>query len=320
MTIETAAQSRLGRLLARIRGAVGGLTSGLERMERGERRPFLWYGLYTLVFFALCFVATFPHDLLLQRVLQGATAGTPFRVETGDASLGWTLGYAIDSLRVHASDGEAEPLLRAESLRFSPSRLGLLRGSPYPLGIGASLYGGTLRATIDLRPASFHVDAMVESVDLARYTGFRPWVEGMVRGHAEAVVALDGASRGPTAATGTVALRMPGLTLEGAKVRGITVPDLHFSDVHLTGAVKNGRLEIGEIVANGEEIGLRGDGTVLLREPLGSSVMSFDLVVTPAVGAPDGLRLALNLLPGTSGEGGARRIGIVGTIARPTMR
>jgi type II secretion system protein N len=320
VTIEAAAQSRLGRLLARIRGTVSGLTSGLERMESGERRPVFWYGLYALVLFVLCFVATFPHDLLLQRVLQGATAGTPFRIETGAASLGWTLGYDIDSLRLRASNGEADPLLLAESLRFSPSRLGLLRGNPYPLGIGASLYGGTLRATIDPRPASFHVDAMVEGVELARYTGFRPWVEGTVRGRAEAVVALDGGGRGPAAATGTVTLRIPGLTLEGAKVRGITVPDLHFSDVHLTGSVKNGRLEISELLADGEELGLRGDGNVVLREPLGSSVLSLDLVVTPAARAPDGLRLALNLLPGTSGEGGARRIGIVGTIARPTIR
>ena len=121
-------------------------------------------------------------------------------------------------------------------------------------------------------------------------------------------------------ATGTVTLRLPGLALDGAKVRGISVPDLHFSDVHLKGAVKNGRLEINEFVANGEEIMVRGNGNVLLRNPLDSSVLSLDLIVTPAAGAPDGLRLAVNLLPGASAEGGARRIGIIGTVGRPIMR
>jgi hypothetical protein len=48
--------------------------------------------------------------------------------------------------------------------------------------------------------------------------------------------------------------------------------------------------------------------------------MSLDLVVAPAAGAPDGLKLAVNLLPGTSAEGGARRVGIVGTLGRPMMR
>jgi type II secretion system protein N len=286
----------------------------------GSPRSLLWYGLYTGALFVICFVATFPHDLLLQRVLHGATAGTPLRIETGAGRLGWTLGYGVESLRVRRSDADAEPLLLAESLRFSPSRFGLLRGNPYPLGIGAALYGGTLRGTIDPRPASFRVDAALEGVDLARYTGLRPWLDGTVRGRLEGTVGLDGAGRGPAAATGSIALRIPGLTLEGTKVRGITVPDLHFGDVHLTGTVKNGRLEIGEIVADGQELVLRGEGNVLLRDPLESSVMSLDLVVTPAAGAPDGLKLAINMLPGTSGDGGARRIGIVGTVGRPTVR
>jgi type II secretion system protein N len=117
-----------------------------------------------------------------------------------------------------------------------------------------------------------------------------------------------------------VRLRVGGLALEGGKVRGITVPDLHFTDVHLNGTVKSGRLEVDEIVADGQEISVHGEGNVLLREPLGSSVMSLDLVIAPAAGAPDGLKLALNMLPGTSGEGGARRITLVGTIARPAVR
>jgi type II secretion system protein N len=311
VTSGAAARNGFERLAAGAGALVGGLR---------ERGPLLGYGLYTLVLFVLCFVATFPHDLLLQRLLHGATAGTAVRVETGAGSLGWTLAYTIDSLRLRAGDDEAEPFLLAESLRFSPSLLGLLRGSPYPLGIGAALYGGTLRGTIDPRPASFRVDATLEGVDLARYTGLRPWVDGTVRGRLEARIALDGAGRGAMTATGPVSFHIPGLSIEGSKVRGITVPDLHFSDVHLAGAVKNGRLEISELVADGQELGLRGEGNVLLRDPFESSVVNLDLAVTPAAGAPDGLKLAINMLPGTSGEGGARRIGIVGTVARPSVR
>jgi type II secretion system protein N len=188
------------------------------------------------------------------------------------------------------------------------------------LGVRAALYGGTLRGTFDPRPASFRIDAALEGVDLSRYTGLRPWLEGAVRGRLEATIALDGGGRGAAAAAGPVRLRIPGLTLEGTKVRGITVPDLHFTEVHLTGALKSGRLEISEIVADGQELGMRGEGNLLLREPFESSVMSLDLVVTPAAGAPDGLKLAVSMLPGTTGEGGARRIGIVGTVGRPTVR
>ncbi len=310
-----------------VAGVAGGVARGTRafvgRLGAGgpdRRSALLGYGLYTLVLFVLCFLATFPHDLVLQRALTGATAGMPVRIDAGRGSVGWTMAYAIESLRVALRDGEADPLLVVEGLRVAPSRLGLLRGNPYPIGIDAALYGGSLRGVVDPRPASFAVNATLEGVDLSRYGGLRPWVDGSVRGRLEGTVALDGGNRGPAAATGTVGLRVVGLTLEGTKIRGITVPDLHFSDVHLTGTVKNGRLEIDEMHADGQEITLRGEGDVVLREPLASSVMSLDLVVTPAAGAPDGLKLAVNMLPGTSAESGGRRIGVVGTLGRPAVR
>lgn len=316
MTTATAGASGLERLVARARGLAGWSVGGTA----GSRRTLVAYAGYTLTVFVICFVATFPHDLLLQRALRTATASAPFRVETGPGNLGWSLAYGIESLRIRGKTDDGEPLLLAEALRFSPSRLGLLFGNPYPLGIGAALYGGSMHATIDPRPASFRVDATLDGIDLARYTGLRPWVEGVVRGQVAGVVALDGGGRGPAAATGTVTLKVPGLALEGAKVRGITVPDLHFGDVHLTGAVKNGRLEISELVGDGQEVSVRGEGNVLLRDPIEASVLSLDLTITPVAGASDGLKMVVNLLPGSSGEGGARRIGIVGTLGRPTVR
>ena len=316
MTSDATAAGGFERLAGSARALVAALGTGAS----GRRSPLLWYGLYTLAIFLVCFVATFPHDLLLQRALTGAAAGMPVRIDAGGGSLGWTLAYGIDSLRVRARDGDGEPFLLAETLRLAPSRFGLLRGHPYPLGIDAALYGGALRGVVDPRPAYFAVNATLEGVDLARYTGLRPWVDGSIRGRLEGAVALDGGGRGPAAATGTVRLRIAELTLEGTKIRGITVPDLHFTDVHLNGTVKGGRLEVEEMAADGQEIGLRGEGNVLLREPLVNSVLGLDLLVTPAAGASDGLKMMINMLPGSSGEGGARRIGVSGTLGRPSVR
>lgn len=303
-------ESLAGRVRDLLRGFAG----------RAARGPVLWYAIFTVVVFLIALVATFPHELVLNRALRGATGRSPFEVETGASRLGWTLAYGIDSLRVRLRDVDGDPLLSAEALSLSPSRLGLLRGHPYPLGFDASLYGGTLHGVVDPRPASFAVNATLEGVDLSRYTGARPWLDGRLRGRLEGAVALDGAGRGPAAATGTVALRVPGLTLEGGKIRGITVPDLHFADVHVNGTVKNARLEIHELVADGQEIGLRGEGNVLVRDPIDASVLSLALTITPAAGAPDGLKLAINMIPGTSAEGGARRVSVIGTLGRPTVR
>ncbi len=303
-------------LVHRTRTLVGSLGAGLQRPEP----TLLYYGLYTLVLFLVALAATFPHDLLLQRALRRATLGTRVTVASEGGTLGWSLAYGIDALRIRRSDGDGEALLQVEDVDLSPSLLGLLRGSPYPVGVGLSLYGGTLRATIDPRPASFRVAATLADVDLARYTGLRPMVEGAIRGRLQGTLDVDGAGRGPAAAGGTVALSLPGLVLEGVKVNGITVPDLRFGDVHLAGALKNGRLEIGELVALGDELTVRGDGSVLVRTPLPASVLGLDLVVTPTERASDGLRMMVSMLPGSKADGGARRIAVGGTLGRPTVR
>lgn len=316
MTTDAVATRDVAGVAAGVRARLAGIFGAAP----GRRRGLLGYAVYTAALFVVCFVATFPHDLVLQQALTAATARSPVRIETGHGSLGWTLAYGLDSLRVRPASGDGEPWLLAEALRIAPSRLGLLRGNPYPVGLDAALYGGTLRGTIDPRPDRFAVDAALSGVDLSRYTGLRSWVEGTVRGRLEGAVTLDGGGRGLAAATGAVRLRIADLVIEGTKVRGITVPDLHFTDVHLNGTVKNGRLEIGEMIGDGRELALRGDGNVLLREPLGASPMSLDLTITPAAGADDGLKLAVNLLPGAKGDGGAKRIAIVGTLGRPSLR
>lgn len=314
MSVDAATATSGGSVLDRARAVLAGLGA------RAARGTTLGYVVFTVTVFLIALVATFPHELVVNRALRDATGRSAFEVETGASRIGWTLAYGIDSLRVRLRDVEGDPVLVAEALQFSPSRFGLLRGQPYPLGFGASLYGGTLRGVVDPRPASFAVNATLEGVDLSRYTGARPWLDGRLRGRLEGTVTLDGGGRGAAAAAGSVVLRIPGLTLEGAKIRGITVPDLHFTDVHANGTVKNARLEIDELVADGQEIVLRGDGDVLLRDPLDASVLSLALTISPAAGAPDGLKLAINMIPGTSGEGGARRVSVIGTLGRPTVR
>ena len=275
-------------MLGRARAAVLG---GLERA--GRRQPelaALVRALHRSSLFVLCFVATFPHELLAAaRAPRGDGRQSPFAVETG-AEPARLDARVTRSSRCGCACATAKPSRCCSPRRCASRRRasGCCVGNPYPLGIGAALYGGTLRGVVDPRPASFRVDATLEGVDLARYTGLASVARRQLRGRLEGTVALDGAGRGPAAATGTVALRIPGLTLEGAKVRGITVPDLHFGDVHLTGTVKNGRLEIGEIVADGQEIDLRGEGNVLLRDPLDEQRPEPRPRRHPAAGAPDG--------------------------------
>ena len=291
-----------------------------ERAAPLERGTLLAYAAYTALLFLIALAATFPHELLVRHILARAATG-PVTVTVRGVRLGWTLAYVIDEFALGRRDGDpAVPLLTATDVRLAPSLLGLVRGHPYPLGVRARLYDGTLDGRVDLRPGVFALDATARDLDVARYAGLRLFMEGTLRGRVDGTIALASADRRPGATEGTVALDVTELAVEGGKVRGITVPDLSFAEVRLAGTIRGGRLEVTDLVANGDQLALAGTGNIVLRDPLAASLMSLELALTPRPAAPEGLRLALNLVPGTARDGGGRTVVLAGALGAPRLR
>lgn len=290
------------------------------RVAPSGAAPFVLYGVYTVLLFVVFFAATFPHELVLRRVLEPA-ATAPVGIEIRGVRLGWTLAYTIDELRLFRRGADpALPLLTATHVRAAPSLLGLLRGRPFPLSIRADVYGGTLDATADLTPDTFAVRAALAKVDVGRYAGLRLFMEGTLQGRVDGTVELAGAALKPTATAGRIDLRIAELGLEGGKAQGIVVPDLHFPEVRLAGAIKAGRLEVGELLARGREVNVQGSGNLLLSHPLAASLVNLDIVASPAAEIPDNLRMALSLIPGEPTATGDRHIRLTGTIAQPRLK
>ena len=104
-----ASRRRPRRVTTQARSVLGGVSATL-RTNGSERRSLLSYALYTLARLRhrVC-VATFPHDLVLQRALQRANTGGAFASRPMAPALGWNLAYGIDSLRVRLRGVEGEP-------------------------------------------------------------------------------------------------------------------------------------------------------------------------------------------------------------------
>jgi type II secretion system protein N len=300
-------------LVERARGA-------FARFGPTERAPLALYALYTFALFVLFLAATFPHELVVRRML-ARTADAPVVVAVSGVRLGWLpLAYRFDELRLQRrGDESGTPLLTATAVRVAPSLLGLLRGRLYPVGLRADLYGGTVRATVDLGPDAFDVDGTLADVDAGRYAGLRLWMDGTLAGRVGGTVVLRGDPRKPTSTNGQVALTIAGLAVEGGKIQGITVPDLHFPEVRLAGTVKGGRLDLGDLRARGQEINLAGGGNLLLQHPLAATLLNLDVTLSPAATVPDNLRLAVNLIPGEPDGAGGRRVRIFGSIGQPRI-
>jgi type II secretion system protein N len=292
----------------------------VERVAPTTAVPLALYGVYTLLLFLVFCAATFPHELVLRQLLAGATTG-PVTVDVRGVRLGWTLAYAIDDLRVLRRGADpALPLLSASHVRAAPSLLGLLRGRPFPLSVRADVYGGTIDATADVRPDAFAVDAELARVDVSRYAGLQLFMDGTLQGRIDGKIALAGAPSKPATTAGRIDLRVADLALEGGKVQGVTVPDLHFPELHAAAAIKAGRLDIGELVGRGREVNVQGSGNALLSHPLAATLLNLEILMSPAPDLPDNLRMLLNLVPGTPTATGERRIQLTGTVAQPRVQ
>jgi type II secretion system protein N len=293
----------------------------MRHVAGAGRAPLALYAAFTFVLFLLFFLVTFPHELVVRRMIARAETGR-VAVEVHGIRLGWTLGYTIDELRLLQRGGDpAVPLLSATNVHVSPSLTSLFRGHVYPVKVSGELYGGTLSGSVDPRAEAFAVDTHLAGVDVGRYAGLRLFMEGALRGKIDGELALEGNALKPATTTGHLSLRAAGVALEGGKLRGITLPDLHFPEIRLAGDIKRGRLELGDVIANGDEIAARGEGNVVLQHPLATSVMSLTLAVRPAPQAPDNIRMAVNLLlPGAPAEGGEKTLRLSGSFENPRVQ
>ena len=298
---------------------LGNARATLDRLTPATGRPLVLYALYTVAVFGLCLLATFPYELAIRQGLRQAL-GPSITSEVTGARLGWNLTTTIDDLRLLPKGATSPMLLSVQALRVRPSILGLLRGRVFPISTTAGLYGGKIEGSLDPGPESFDIDARLSGLDLSRYAGLAHFSGGTLRGRLNLTVALAGDRTVPTTLNGHVAATGIGIALEGLDLRGVVVPDLHFGQLQVGGTVTDGRIDITQLSGSGTEIDLAGSGHLLLRDPLNASLLNLQVTLTPTAATPQGLRMAIQLIPGEEGPDDGRILRISGPLGTPKLR
>ncbi len=302
--------------------ALWGLRAGLERLV--PRRPptssTLFWVLYTGALFLVFLALTFPHDLVARRVAESLAQGTRWRVDYDTVTLVPWRGYRFRNLRLAPLDGGADPWWSADVASLRPTFSALLRRSVFPLAFQGSAYGGTLSGTYE-RGREVGIDLSWESLSLARYPQLVRLVDGSWNGDLSGVLTLTGADA-LAALEGRSKLLLKNAALTGGKVKGFTVPDLHFA----TGTAeleikKGGRLEVKSLKLSGSELDADVRGDVYLREPIEQSVVNGTIDLKPIPGAPGGIEgLLLLLNRNRKPQNNLYSLKLSGSLAQPRLR
>jgi type II secretion system protein N len=287
--------------------------------ELGGRRTILYLG-YTAILFIVFLLLTFPHELLIRRMLSSAGQG-PVAVEFTDASFAWFHGYEIRGMRIESAGADGQtPYLECSHLWVRPALSALVRGNPYDLLLYADLYGGTAQGELLMNGRSVNGSMQWNDLDLGRYRTLTAlFDEGQLAGRVSGYFNFESRGAKLEAGQATGALTLEGVALTGVKVSGFPVPDVHLRQTKLRFAVRGGRLEVQEFHATGDA-DVEGSGNVTLREPLQDSVLNLRATIQQSLATPDAVKTLVGLIPRAPGAKPDSPIMITGTLGRPHTR
>ncbi len=285
-------------------------------------RTVILYTAFTTVLFLVFLLVNFPHEVVVRRVLSGVDL-SPVQLDFRSARFAWYHGYELSGIRVSETGApdDAPPLLELTSLDVLPDLRGLLRGSLTGVSWDGELYGGRTHgewAVTNKGGGSGQVH--FANLQLGRY---RTLTAALDEGQLTGTVSGDfnvqlGAGPRNTQVTGQLTIRHP--ELKGGKVKGFTIPDLHFAQIGGKMSLKGDRLELQEVQASGDQLNVNLSGQITLREPAETSALNLRATVQPSAATPDAIKTLIQLIPRRPNAPPDAPVIISGTFGAPQIR
>ena len=281
--------------------------------------PRFGWGLYTLLCFGVFLFLTFPVDILLQRVMVSTTRGTPLRVRYAQGELNWHGAGVVHDMTIEQADTNL-PAFRLNRLTVQPSWLGLLFGRPLPLAFQADLYGGTISGTVKQSTEGLKTHLVVQRLNLALLPLPLPGKPGGLKGFLTGSGDVSGDLSQVFSLKGALELNLSEGALSAGVLGKVPVPPFQSLQGKLRTVIRDGRLNISDLVLTGDGIEARVQGTLTLGTPLPRSGLDFQLTAKTIGSPPPPLVALLSLLPVSPNMPGERRATISGSLATPVMR
>jgi len=273
----------MGSALASFAGQFGRL---LPRRSIG--RPSLGYVAWTIGWFIVFLVLTFPHDLVVHHWTDELARQSGWQIRYDEVWLRPWNGYHLSNARLLAPGRDTEPWLAAKEVVFRPS----LIGGGFPFYFSGEAYGGDFSGSVE---QSGGLAIFVNGLRLASYPRITSLLDGKWGGELSGEIhASGGGDMKNLEGHGKLGLKSASLTQ--GKAAGFTVPDLHFASGDAEFEMKGGRLDVRSLKLAGSEVDAELHGQLFVVSASAMPVTNAVLTVKPLPGAPPGFEPLLTLL------------------------
>ncbi len=280
----------------------------------------LWlYVAYTATLFVAFLVITFPHELIIRQATH-VLSGGPVTMEFSSAGLGLR-GYEIAGIKLVPTGSDPPvPVLEISRLSVRPAFSQWIRGNFSALSISGDLYGGQLDGQVIVSQGAVSGNFSWSDLALGKYRTLAANLEeGQINGKVSGQLTFEAKGAGFAQGGGSGDIRIDGGGLSHAKIQGFAVPDVKLKETRTKFKIGTGRLELQDTVANGD-LNIQGSGQIVLKDPVGESVLSLRATITATPETPDALKGALMLIPRPAGAKPDTPLTITGTLSKPKLR
>jgi len=252
-------------------------------------------GLVAFYLFALvvfCFL-TFPYERLRDRLVDEfnsrQTGPDPLRLQLESLGAYWIGGVQAKGVQLISApkrttttsfDSSAQPVkpsvLIVDSAHARVSLLSLLFGS-VDLSFGADAFGGTISGTTSESDGTRAIELTIEDVSLAEAPLLADAIGLPMAGTVGGTLDFRLPEGKLAKADGTLNLEIVGLSAgDGkAKIRDtIALPKVEAGDLKVIGDASEGQLKFTDFSAKGPDLELAAEGSMRLRDPLPTSLLS----------------------------------------------
>jgi type II secretion system protein N len=253
-------------------------------------RPLLIFAsaLIGLAVFAAFLAADFPYKDTLSSML------APYNLKLTYESqhLSPPIGAELVGVQLFSTSGGGdEALLQSPAVTLAPTLASLLFGRP-GMHVRANLYGGVVHVTVHQRAGVVNLDFSLDSLQLAQNAQLRSF-GAVVRGN----LSGSGAAQinGPNLPDDQATMAVNGDQIEVAIVDGF--PPIHLGTLTGNLQLDQAAVKLSGIVAHGDDLDLKADGTIQLGETLDDSTINLTFYLTPTQNGLDHFGFFLKMLP-----------------------
>lgn len=255
------------------------------------RKILFWISLPVGYLMLFCVFAywTFPYERLKQRIIVGynetqSTSAEPKRMEIGDVTWAWRFpGVVLRDVELigpkpkpptDGSEPAPQSRIHVDSVYARVAPLSLLFGSTR-VNFAIDGFGGELSGSFQRSSTATSVDLDIEDVDPGQLPGVTELLQLPLSGKLSGTIELSLPEGKYSAAVGDVALEVAELKIADGKtkVRGLlALPEIDAGTLTVKATAKDGKVELTQFEAKGEDLEAKAEGKLRLRDKLEMSM------------------------------------------------